>query len=243
MESKKMINKASNIKRMGVKSIHYVDNIVLIEDSFSKDVNILFENKYEDIDNLMNPEEKHKKNRVEFEDIDNKPGFYLESNVLNEELKSIVSSVKNTSYVSKKLYGNIDKENINIQIKHNYDDIRKIISIYVNDVIYALNAYEEVDRIGMLPSFIELAENREIKNIIENTLLPFYFKLQEYSNVELFDERKFNAEITNIINNNCSDKITDNILKSYVKKDDIKELLIINKKDKDLDLSEKVNDE
>lgn len=243
MESKKMINKTSNIKRMGVKSIHYVDNIVLIEDSFSKDVNILFENKYEDIDNLMNPEEKHKKNRVEFEDIDDKPGFYLESNVLNEELKAIVSSVKNTSYVSKKLYGNIDKENINIQIKHNYDDIRKIISIYVNDVIYALNAYEEVDRIGMLPSFIELADNREKKNIIENTLLPFYFKLQEYSNIELFDERKFNAEITNIINNNCSDKIIDNILKTYVKKDDIKELLIVNKKDKDLDLSEKVNDE
>ena len=238
-----MINKTSNIKRMGVKSIHYADNIVLIEDSFSKDVNILFENKYEDIDNLMNPEEKHKKNRVEFEDIDDKPGFYLESNVLNEELKSIVSSVKNTSYVSKKLYGNIDKENINIQIKHNYADIRKIISIYVNDVIYALNAYDEVDRIGMLPSFVELAKNKEIKNIIENTLLPFYFKLQEYSNIELFDERKFNAEITNIINNNCNDKIIDNILKAYVKKDDIKELLIINKKDKDLDLSEKVNDE
>ena len=88
--------KTSNIKRLGVKSIHYIAKQVVVEDSFSKETEILFENKYNNIKQLDKAEKPvldGKNRNVKFEDREGKRGF-----VIKNELK-FLRSIKRKTYL------------------------------------------------------------------------------------------------------------------------------------------------
>ena len=132
---------SSKIKRLGIKSIHYSDNKVIIEDSFSKNVEILYDVEYDDIENLnkaININKNNDERYVDLVDLDDKSGFVLSGNVNSKKVKTEVNNVKNISYLHKKTNLSLN-DNFNIQIYNNLMDINKIIISYCNHVLYSIN--------------------------------------------------------------------------------------------------------
>lgn len=144
--------KVSNIKRMGVKSIHYNKNNIIIEDSFSNKNEIIYDAEYDDVNELKNlkklTKNSNNKNTVEFKDVLNDSGFELSKKVNNEDLISKINSIKSKSYIQNIL--NItDENNIEIQIYQNYEDIRKLITIVCGHIFYSINSIVSIDFKGI----------------------------------------------------------------------------------------------
>ena len=174
-----MKKKVNNIKRMGVKSIHYYDSNVIIENSLAKNIDdlVLYDVKYNNIETLDRVLGKVKNyQHIKFNDLKDS-GFTLKGN----NCVSKVTNVKNLSF-SQSIFGISNNNNIEIQIHHNIDDIKKIISFYCNHVIYSLNSTSEnaikkqFDEIGMLPSFKNFNE-------YENKNKNVYFILKSYKSI------------------------------------------------------------
>ena len=179
------MKKVSNIKRMGVKSVHYKDNTVLIDNSFSKQTELLFALEYEDIDNLTNCidiKSLSDKSTVQVKDLQNKKGFELLKTLKHGVLKSSINNVKKVSYLQNKF--NISQNNnIEIQIYNNFEDIKKILTTYFNNVLYTINSlYKDVssdnsfifDKIGSLKVSVDW------DNFLTNDLLQKQKWEQEY---------------------------------------------------------------
>ena len=196
------MKKTSNIKRLGIKSIHFNKDDIIIEDSFKKN-EIIFKTTYDDIDELNKATDQLIKDRVVFEDLDNESGFKIYD---NNELSSTIKSVKNKSFINSVLYDNDYENNFYVQIYNNLNDLRRIISSYLNDVIYSLNitlnkddSFQSFDRIGMLVSNVELKNYGNDKNprsrLIQDTLIPFYFSLKEFNpSKDFYDANSFDFD-------------------------------------------------
>lgn len=179
-----MINKnIPNIKRMGVKSIHYSGNNVLIEDSFVKgNGQMLFNAKYDDIETL-NKEQGLKGaplRPISFCDLDNESGFMLTYKVNRDMLVSSINRVKKDSFLQN--CANISTDNnIEIQIYNNYQDIRKLIGNYCNHVVYSIDSNLpkgelHFDNIGMIFTNSDLENykfnNDKLEKFIKSSLIP-----------------------------------------------------------------------
>ena len=136
-----MKNRTSNIKRMGIKSIHYNKNNIIIEDSFSKNNEYIYDAEYVDINDLQKLKDLKKnprvKNSVNFNNIDSESGFELTKKIGAESLFSKIRSVKSKSYVQQ-LMNITDENNIEIQIYQNYEDLRKLITIISGNIFYSI---------------------------------------------------------------------------------------------------------
>lgn len=134
----------SKLKQMGIKSLHYSGNRILFQNSFSKDISLLYKVDYDDIDKLLKAKDKEPEkledSPVEFKDIKNKRGFKLSRGVNKRYLTSTVKRVKTVSFVQK-LFGITDSNNFEIQIFNNYKDIKRIILNYLSHVIYSISSY------------------------------------------------------------------------------------------------------
>ncbi|MBE5739003.1 MAG: hypothetical protein E7354_04685 [Clostridiales bacterium] len=156
------MKKFSNIKRLGVKSVHYANNTVIVEDHFSKNTNILFTAEYENIDDLKsctNIDKTAENKGVRFTDLKNKNGFELSAMAQKQILKSRVNRVKKVSY-TQELFDITTDNNIEVQIFSNLEDVKKVIAPYYNNVAYAINSlYRDIsnddsygfDKIGSIP--------------------------------------------------------------------------------------------
>ena len=187
------MKKNTNIKRMGIKSVHYFDNNVVIENSFSKQQSLLFDVKYDNISQLKNATEvkdfDNNTNPVEFVDIKNKKGFRLFKKVKGLSLLSRIKNVKTLSY-AQQVFGVTDSNNIEIQIYQNYEDIRKIIANHCNHIIYSLNSVAKIhlpehnlfDLIGMMSAttpFEEFDQSQFAYNKIsmKDKVIPAYTEI------------------------------------------------------------------
>lgn len=237
------MKKATNIKRMGVKSVHYKDNTVFVEDSFSKETSLLYSLQYDDIDSLdtcQKVEKFYDKSKVNVTDILNKRGFELSKILKNETLKSRVEKVKNVSYLQNKF--NISKtNNIEIQIYNNFEDIKKIITTYFNNVLYTINSlYKDVsndssfifDKIGSLKVGVDwdnfLNDSPSLKQKWEQEYLPNFqkvlnrFGLKTEKNLQInyikciqyvAQKNGYKTDFTTKINEKIKQKL-DNLLKN-----------------------------
>lgn len=137
------MKKTKNSKRIGVKSIHYNNNNIYIQDSFSKDIKLLYDVEYNNINKLRTVKNIEKPDNLEniaqFENIENKKGFELTKTIHDKELKSKIETVKNISYLQS-LKEITDTNNFEIQIYNNYEDIKKILGAYCNHVVYKLDS-------------------------------------------------------------------------------------------------------
>lgn len=186
------MKKVSNLKKIGVKSIHYNDNTVLVEDSFSKQTSLVATLKYENVQNLLSCqgiEYNNEKSHILVNDLSNKSGFMLYRPLKKGSLKSRVNRVKTLSYVQKR-FDITNDNNIEIQIYHNFEDIKKIITTYFNNVIYTINSlYKDVsgddsfvfDKIGSLKVDKDwanfLPDNPNLKQKWEQEYLPNFQKV------------------------------------------------------------------
>ena len=186
------MKKFSNIKRLGVKSVHYCNNHVLIED-IATDTEFIYTLEYDDINNLkncINISKINQNTQLKVDSLKNKSGFvlYKKSNK-NKPLKSIVKNVKKVSYVQKLLSIN-ENNNIEIQIYHNFEDIKRILSTYFNNILFTINSiYKEIsgdisfvfDKIGSIPVNVDwhnfLTDNPIEKEKWGNVYLPIFQKV------------------------------------------------------------------
>lgn len=198
----------NNIKRLGVKSIHYHKDKVILEDSFSKDNDVIYDVRYDDIDLLMEAKEINKKKKdhlITLEDALNKSGFTLKGTVNGIDINSKINRVKSVSYLHKKTGLSLD-DNFNIQIYNNFADINKIIISYCNHVIYSLNDLskgEEVvtsktfDEIGTIPYKLKLHElvENDKKKRIETYFIPKIIKMiDDYKILNLDSIKSYNKD-------------------------------------------------
>lgn len=182
------LNKKSKLKRIGIKSFLYevIDNNYKVYFFSNKDQssrgNIIYKAKELNANTLVNKDDFGIK------------GICLNINNLNTkfikgDLKSSITRLPSNSnvfnrcliekYASNKmnLSDSLNDNNIIRQIIHNYEDIRKIISIYLNDLILSICSYDETqfnDFIGTIQTNdtfeIALSTNREkITNTINVT--------------------------------------------------------------------------
>lgn len=169
-----MGKEVSKIKKMGIRSIHYSNNNVIIENSLSKNEEdlILYDVEYKNVEKLDKVIGEVKQNqKVKFNNLPHK-GFDLSK----KQEKVEVKNVKKTSFIQE-IYPNITQSNnFDIQIYHNIEDIKKILSFYCNHVIFSLDSilnkesnkeisFKNFDNIGNLPSFIEFSNHTSIEKI------------------------------------------------------------------------------
>lgn len=149
------LNKKSKLKRIGIKSFLYevIDNNYKVYFFSNRDQSsrgdIIYKTKELNANTLVNKD-----------DFDIK-GICLNINNLNTkfikgDLKSSITRLPSNSnvfnrcliekYASNKmnLSDSLNDNNIIRQIIHNYEDIRKIISIYLNDLILSICSYDEI---------------------------------------------------------------------------------------------------
>lgn len=239
------MTKNSNIKRMGVKSVHYYDNNVVIENSFSKQQSLIYDVRYDNVEQLKNATEKKqfdKTNAVEFVDIKNKKGFRLFKKIKGLNFVSNIKNVKTISY-AQQVFGVTDKNNIEIQIYQNYEDIRKIIANHCNHVMYSLNSVAQIhlpnnnifDLIGMLTpttAFEDFDQSRYAYNSIsmKNQVIPAFSKTlpmfgvslekkkgkQKIDFVEMlkYVESKYNSQVQQPNLNNEQKQVIDYLLRT-----------------------------
>ena len=155
---------------MGVKSIHYYKNNVIIENSLNKGESdlILYDALYNDVDKLDKLISISKEDDlIKFIDLHSK-GFLLkkEKNLVK------VNSVKKTTFVQKTLEISNDN-NIEIQIYHNINDIKNIISSYCNDVISSFNSINK-KYIKVNKKYIKINMGDIIGTIKSNVLYEDY---------------------------------------------------------------------
>lgn len=196
-----MQKKKSNIKRMGVKSIHYSNNNVIVEDAMTQDPTVLYDVEYDHIDDLGTAKKIDGRSRgasvVSFDDIPGKRGFRLGKVIDKARVSAEVRSVKSVSY-AQQFFGITTDNNFEIQIYQNYEDIKKLIANYCNHIIYSLNSMSKVDiteshtfdNIGTMPckAFFENfdARNNHVDDL--KVLLPAMSKVLSQYGVESSDK-------------------------------------------------------
>lgn len=138
-----MKNKKSKAKMMGVKSSLAIGNNTTVMTSFGKGQEANIEHSFE---NKVDPEEKGKTYNILKKEDDKEI-------TVNEEAKTSYPYQKNSDklivrqdvlrlkpLLEKKYYGQEFNDNIHIQIIHCIQDIYKILSVPVNNVLYSLNS-------------------------------------------------------------------------------------------------------
>lgn len=182
------MKKYSNLKRMGAKSIHYNNESLYVESNSPRKSNILFECKFENIDKLQKCKSivkyDKKNNNTEFVELPNQKGFSLIKCVRGKTLETVIKNVKKVSYIQG-LLGLSTDNNFEIQIYNNFEDMKKVITSYCNNVLYTINTvYRDIsgeedyifDKIGSIPvntdylAFLE--DNAEERGKWENEYLP-----------------------------------------------------------------------
>ena len=217
------MKKKSNIKTMGVKSIHYFNNDVIIENSLSENSEILFKPNYQKIDDLkiLNSNTNNQtNNKVGFVNDNEKKGFMLEKDIPSSEnekvekhINSYVSKVKFNSFIHNKLFGDLDN-NFIPQIYSNFEDIRRIILNYIDHIIYSVNnkiiankSENEVDRlsfddIGMLPAtktYEEYGQTPEQRENMTDVVLPAFKEVLKDNNIKTGNYGNIKVDYWNIV--------------------------------------------
>lgn len=188
------MKKVSKLKRMGVKSVNYNENTILINNSFSKNTELLYSVDYQDIDNLKgikNINFADETKGVKFQDKANKNGFTLSKRVRGKQQVVDINKVKKVSY-AQKVFNVSTANNLEIQIYQNLEDIKKIITTNVNNVLYTINSvYKDVagddidifDKIGQVKVSVDwynfCRDNPQKRELWEDVYLPNFIKVLE----------------------------------------------------------------
>lgn len=132
-----LVKRCVSNKKAGIKSLHYYDNKIFLEDSFSVNTDILFSGEFEDVHNLSNLQKvvEIKKN-LEYKT--HKQGISLIRINQNNHDELLVSNVRVGKQIN--LFKEEHNNNFDLQIKANIEDIFKIIGANLSQIIYTLNA-------------------------------------------------------------------------------------------------------
>lgn len=220
----------SIVKSMGVKSIHY------LKDENSKDYNLYLENglkltkaKAKKISNIDNVLAKVKFDNVDtLNSLEESPEVYIKDpsfNIRNSEARGFtisrtkgestsITNVVQDSFISNLIHQKDERlklNNIDIQLFHNCLDLKKIIGLYINDIILGIQS-RKIDVSDNFADIISQSRNTRTKLLLKNDnsyledLYRLYYIFRSYSIKELLDLHKNSKEtITHDIINLLSD--------------------------------------
>lgn len=184
-----LVKRCVSNKKAGIKSLHYYDNKIFLEDSFATGTDILFSGEFEDVHNLSNLQNvvEIKKN---LECKTHKQGISLIRINQNNHDELLMSNIRVGK--QKNLFKDDHNNNFDLQIKANIEDIFKIIGANLSQIVYTLNALfsrddkNEIafDFVGTFPAKVNIFEytiSDRQKNVLSyNDFKNLPYKLKEH---------------------------------------------------------------
>ena len=145
-EETKIYKKSKNTKAAGLKSTFVVEDKLLMT-SFGKGNKAYLEKE------IQGEEIKELKNPKKFDIENEQRGFLVKGNGMQSFADNPLVSVKDAgedmigckAVLEEKFFGKTFSDNIHIQLIYNILDIDKILAIYSNNIVYAIDNLQRVE--------------------------------------------------------------------------------------------------